>query len=288
MLAALVLIAATVMAFYKNEETAENKSKIGEETGYKIIGIEPGAGIMALTNDALKDYGLEDWQLMEGSSAAMVAELKKAYSAKKPIIITGWSPHWKFAEFELKYLEDPKGTYGEAEGIHTIARKGLEQDAPGAYRILDQFFWEPNDIESVMGDIAKGMDAKKAAEKWVKDNPDKVSQWTKGAEQGTGQEIKLVYVAWDTEIASTNVIAKVLEQHGYRVTMSQVEVGPMFAGVANGSADAMVGAWLPSTHKEYHNGYKKDYVDLGPNLQGTKLGLVVPKYVDINSIEDLK
>ena len=48
------------------------------------------------------------------------------------------------------------------------------------------------------------------------------------------KSIKLVYVAWDTEIASTNVIGKVLEQNGYDVTLSQVEVGPMFAGVANG------------------------------------------------------
>ena len=44
------------------------------------------------------------------------------------------------------------------------------------------------------------------------------------------------------------MIGKVLEQNGYDVTLSQVEVGPMFAGIANGSADAMVSAWLPGTH----------------------------------------
>ena len=38
---------------------------------------------------------------------------------------------------------------------------------------------------------------------------------------------------------------------------------------------------------EYYNTYKNDLVDLGPNLQGTKNGLVVPEYVDIDSIEDL-
>ena len=47
-------------------------------------------------------------------------------------------------------------------------------------------------------------------------------------------------------------------------------------------------AWLPGTHVEYYNTYKNDFVDLGPNLQGTKNGLVVPEYVDIDSIEDLK
>ena len=128
--------------------------------------------------------------------------------------------------------------------IHLL-RKGLEQDAPGAYKILDQFFWEPSDMEDVMVDVTDGMDPAEAAEKWIEANPDKVAQWTKGAQAGNGERINLVYVAWDTEIASTNVIGKVLEQNGYDVTLSQVEVGPMFAGVANGSADAMVGCMAP-------------------------------------------
>lgn len=288
-LIALILIFAIVLAVQKEEKVpAENQSKIGEETDYTIIGIEPGAGIMAQTDRAIKDYGLEGWKVKEGSSAAMAAELKKAYDAKKPIIITGWSPHWLFADFELKFLDDPKESYGKIENVHTIVRKGLEKDLPGAYKILDQFYWDPSDMESVMVDLSKGMDAKEAAEKWIQANPEKVAKWKEGARRGNGESIKLVYVAWETEIASTNVIAQVLEQHGYQVTISQVEIGAMYAGVANGSADAMVGAWLPSGQKEYYETYKNDFIDLGPNLKGTRNGLVVPKYVDIDSIEDLR
>ncbi|MEK4760860.1 glycine betaine ABC transporter substrate-binding protein [Viridibacillus sp. FSL E2-0187] len=284
----LIVVAALFNTFTKEDTIKGTGSAIGESTNYKIIGIEPGAGLMAQAKTAMKDYKLDNWTLVEGSSAAMVAELKKAYSKKEPIIITGWSPHWMFASFDLKYLDDPNGTFGGAEEINTIVRKGLKEDAPGAYTILDQFSWDTSDMEKVMVDVSGGMDPKEAADKWIKENNDKVAKWTKGAQAGNGEEIKLVYVAWDTEIASTNVIAKVLEQNGYKVKMSQVEVGPMFAGVANGSVDAMVAAWLPSTHKDYYESYKKDLVDLGPNLKGTKNGIVVPKYVDIDSIEDLK
>lgn len=287
--AALAIIAIAMLTIPQSDEMAgATDSAIGEQTNYEIIGIEPGAGMMALTKTVLEEYKLEGWKLVEGSSAAMVAELKKAYEAKEPIIITGWSPHWKFSSFDLKYLDDPKGTFGSAEDIHTLVRKGLEQDVPGAYTILDQFYWEPSDMENVMLDIENGLSAEKAAEKWLEANADKIEEWTQGAEAGNGETINLVYVAWDSEIASTNVIAKVLEQHGYHVTLSQVEVGPMFAGIANGSADAMVAAWLPSTHVEYYNTYKEDLVDLGPNLSGTKLGLVVPAYVEIDSIADLQ
>ncbi|WP_028391262.1 glycine betaine ABC transporter substrate-binding protein [Bacillus cihuensis] len=287
-LAALVVVTALFGAFTKENAVKGDPNSIGGQTNYTIIGIEPGAGIMNQSRDAIEKYGLDNWQLVEGSSAAMVAELKKAYNKKEPIIVTGWSPHWMFSTYDLKYLDDPKNTFGGSEEINTIVRKGFKEDAPGAYTILDQFSWKTNDMEEVMVDVTGGMDPSNAAEKWINANQDKVAEWTKGAQAGNGESIKLVYVAWDTEIASTNVIGKILEQNGYRVTLSQVEVGPMFAGVANGSADAMVSAWLPSTHLEYYNTYKNDFDDLGPNLKGTKTGLVVPKYVDINSIEDLK
>ncbi|MFZ7946683.1 MULTISPECIES: glycine betaine ABC transporter substrate-binding protein [Bacillaceae] len=287
-LAVLIIVTAIVTGVTK--DTAKNKdgNSIGAQTDFHIIGIEPGAGIMTQANNAIKEYKLDNWELAEGSSAAMAAELKKAYDHKKPIIVTGWAPHWMFSTYDLKFLKDPNKSFGEVEDIHTIVRIGLEQDATGAYTILDQFNWEPADMEKVMVDIKGGMDPVEAADKWIKANGNKVAQWTNGANPGNGEKINLVYVAWDTEIASTNVIAKVLEQHGYEVKLSQVEVGPMFAGVANGSADAMVAAWLPSTHKEFYKQYKNDFVDLGTNLHGTRNGLVVPKYMDIDSIEDLK
>ncbi len=111
-----------------------------------------------------------------------------------------------------------------------------------------------------------------------------------GAQAGgsANKQLSLAYVAWDSEIASTYVVKEVLEQKlGYSVEMLQVDAGPMWAGISDGSADAMVAAWLPSTHASYTDKFKDQYEDLGPNLEGTKTGLVVPTYMDIASIEDL-
>lgn len=263
-------------------------SSVGESVDYKIIGIDPGAGLMKASAKVIEEYGLDDWTLVEGSGAAMTAALKKAYAKEEPIIVTGWTPHWKFASFDLKYLEDPKGVYGEAETINTIVRSGLKDDLPDAYKVLDQFNWTPDDMAVVMNDIQAGEKPEDAAAKWVKDHADKVAEWTDGAAESSGDKITLGYVAWDSEIASTNVIGKVLEDLGYKVTMRQVEAGPMWTGVADGSLDAIVAAWLPSTHADYYEKYEGKFEDLGPNLEGTKLGLVVPAYMDIDSIEDLK
>ncbi|MED2971028.1 glycine betaine ABC transporter substrate-binding protein [Fictibacillus sp. B-59209] len=288
-LAGLLIVAYAAVAISQAKPDETSSKNVGDQVNYEITGIDPGAGLMKSTEKAMKDYGLKkDWTLKEGSAAAMTAELKKAYEKKEPIIVTGWTPHWMFSKYDLKYLKDPKGSYGKGESIHTLTKKGFKQENPGANKILDQFFWKPSDMEEVMVDVQDGAQPEKAAAKWVKSHKQEVGKWTKGAQKGNGKEVKLVYVAWESEIASTNVVAKVLEQQGYKVKLQQVEAGPMFAGVADGSADAMVAAWLPTTHKDYYDKYKGKFEDLGPNLKGTKLGLTVPKYMPIDSIEDLK
>jgi glycine betaine/proline transport system substrate-binding protein len=268
--------------------TSTSSASVGESVDYEIVGIDPGAGIMKATASAIEEYGLEDWTVVEGSGAAMTAALKKAYDKEEPIIITGWTPHWKFSTFDLKYLDDPKGVYGGEENIHTIARNGLKEDLPAVYTLLDQFNWTSDDMGSVMVDINDGTKPEEAAAKWIEENPDKVAEWTEGVEEGNGEEVKLAYVAWDSEIASTNIVAQVLTDLGYKVKMSQVEAGPMWTGVADGSVDAHVAGWLPVTHADYVEKYDGQFEDLGSNLEGTKIGLVVPAYMDIESIEDLK
>lgn len=286
---ALILVVSVIAAAFTGGKVDKaSQNNLGNQVNYEITGIDPGAGLMKATEKAMSDYSLKGWTLTEGSSAAMTAELKKAYDRKDPIIVTGWTPHWMFTKYKLKYLEDPKGSFGKDESIHTMVRKGLKEENPGAYKVLDQFYWNPSDMEEVMGDIQDGMKPEESAEKWVKNHQDIVSKWTNGAPNGNREKVSLVYVAWESEVASTNVIGTVLKNQGYDVTLKQVEAGPMFAGVADGSADALVAAWLPTTHKDYINEYKNRLVDLGPNLKGTKLGLTVPEYMDIDSIEDLK
>ena len=190
------------------KDTSKTADSVGESVDYKIIGIDPGAGLMKATAKVIEDYELTDWTLVEGSNAAMVASLKKAYEKEEPIIVTGWTPHWMYAAFDLKILEDPKGSYGEEENIHTIVRTGLKEDHPAAYQVLDNFFWTSDDMGQVMASIQEGEDPEDAAAAWVEENADKVAEWTANVENVDGDEIHLGYVAWDSEIASTNVWVK--------------------------------------------------------------------------------
>lgn len=103
-----------------------------------------------------------------------------------------------------------------------------------------------------------------------------------------GETVNIAYVQWDSEVASTHVIAEVLKNEGYHVTLTPLDNAVMWQTVANGNADFSTSAWLPVTHGQQYQKYKSKLDDLGPNLKGTKVGLAVPKYMtDVNSIEDL-
>ncbi|RYL95735.1 glycine/betaine ABC transporter [Sporolactobacillus sp. THM7-4] len=282
------VVIASVLTGCAGQSAGDGKDSFGDQVGHKIIGIDPGSGEMKLTDKAVQAYGMSNWTVQSGSEATMTASLDKAIKNKQPIVVTGWTPHWMFQKYDLKYLEDPKGIFGKSEEIHTVIHKGFDKKDPNAAKFLDQFFWTANDMGKVMLDIQKGTDPDKAAQKWVDENKEKVAQWTNGVKKVSGKKIKLGYVAWASEIASTNVVSSVLKKLGYDVTMEQLGAGQMWAGVAKGSDDAIVAAWLPTTHADYMNQFKNQVTDLGANLKGTKLGLVVPSYVKIHSIEDLK
>lgn len=285
---ALLAVGLAACGSDKNEADGDSTKTVGESVDYKITGIDPGAGIMEATEKVLTEYDLTDWDLTTGSSAAMTASLKKAYDKEQPIVVTGWTPHWKFAKYDLKYLEDPKGVYGGEEQIRTIGRIGLAEDLPEAHQILSKFNWTEEDMGEIMVAIQEGEKEDAAAQKWVEANEEKVAVWTEGVEKVDGDKIKLAYVAWDSEIASHNVMKIVLEDMGYKVTLTQVEAGPLWTAVADGSADASLAAWMPLTHKTYADKFEGKFEELGVNMEGVKVGLVVPKYMDIDSIEDLK
>ncbi|KIH84439.1 glycine betaine ABC transporter substrate-binding protein [Pseudomonas batumici] len=145
----------------------------------KIVGIDAGSGVMLKTDQAIKDYGL-DYKLQASSGAAMIAELTRAEEKKESIAVTGWVPHWMFAKWKLRFLEDPKGVYGAAETVNSIGSKELATKAPEVAAFLKKFQWASKDeIGEVMLAIQDGAKPDAAAKDWVAKHPDRVAEWTK-------------------------------------------------------------------------------------------------------------
>ncbi len=147
----------------------------------RIVGIDPGSGLMQLTEKAMKDYGIKKLQLVEGSGTIMTSSLAEAIRKQEWIVVTAWSPHWMFGRWQMHYLDDPLGSLGKEEGIFKVGRKGLKKDHPDAWAFLTNFRYEdPSQLQRLMNwNQEKGADPLENARRFMKENPQMVEAWLK-------------------------------------------------------------------------------------------------------------
>lgn len=137
----------------------------------KIVGIDAGAGIMSKAVMALKAYGIK-LELQTSSEAAMLAILKKNIDAKEPVVVTGWSPHYIFGQYHLKFLEDPKGVFGAVEQIQTIANKEFVRSNPVVAGFFKNFRLDEQELSSLLAALNGSRNERQAVVDWLGEHAD--------------------------------------------------------------------------------------------------------------------
>src|SRR5699024_1025302 len=155
-----------------------NNADVRKKIKGTITGIDPGAGITRLSKKAIEDYGL-DYDLQISSGAGMTAALDRAVKRDEWIVVTAWSPHWMFGAYDLRYLEDPKGTLGSYERIHAMARKGFYQDNPEAALFLSRMHLDIDELQAAMYN-AQDTSYEEAVSKFIDENPELIDYWVTG------------------------------------------------------------------------------------------------------------
>ena len=145
----------------------------------RVQGIDPGSGLNQASLNALKQYGLTSVELVASSSAAMAAVLAQAIEEQRWLIATSWTPHWMFARYKLRFLEDPKGSFGGTERIHAVARQGLDQLHPAVTAFLSRFHLPESDLDGLLLE-AQESSAETAVSTYLARHPNRVRYWTTG------------------------------------------------------------------------------------------------------------
>ncbi len=168
---------------YVDIESIADLADRADEFDNRIVGIDPGAGLMRVTKDeAMPTYGLDDYTLVEGSATAMLAELQGAIDNEEPIVVTLWHPHWAYSAFPIKDLTDPEGAMGGAESMHIAARSGFSDDCPTLTGWLENFEMDDASLaaleELVINEYGDGQQ-EDAVREWLEDsaNQDLVDSW---------------------------------------------------------------------------------------------------------------
>lgn len=164
------LVVPSYVGINSIKELNEHKDKFDDE----IIGIGSGAGVHRNTEKAIKEYNLELDQITS-SGPAMVASLQRAERNEDWIVITGWKPHYKWANHDLKYLEDPKDVY-PADVCAILSRRGFEEDMPEVAGFLKNFNLEEEQLYELLNLIDENGE-EEGAHIWYEANKELVVGW---------------------------------------------------------------------------------------------------------------
>lgn len=169
-------VGLVVPSYVEEVNSVEDLNAHKELFDSKIVGFDPGAGTMEVTEQLIEDYELE-FELQQSSEAAMLAEIKSAVEDNEPIVAPLWSPHWVFSQFDLKFLEDPQNTFGGIEKIHHATRQGFEEDHPEVSDWLKNWKMEDEQIGELINYVESAEDPLEGAAKWVKENEELIGEW---------------------------------------------------------------------------------------------------------------
>ncbi|AEV62130.1 glycine betaine ABC transporter substrate-binding protein [Pseudomonas ogarae] len=161
---------------YVDIDSIDELNARAEEFGGKIIGIEPGSGLMSDANNVVKAYDLK-LKLVEGSTTAMTAALKSAVDRDEKIVVTVWDPSWMTKKFGLKFLKDPKGIFPPLQGYYWIGHKGFAEANPRARELMASVYVPIADITAMNAEVKDGKTMEQAIKGWTDSHADLLKRW---------------------------------------------------------------------------------------------------------------
>ncbi|QIE47777.1 glycine betaine ABC transporter substrate-binding protein (plasmid) [Pseudohalocynthiibacter aestuariivivens] len=141
----------------------------------KIIGVEPGSGMMRQSENVVEEYDL-DFRIIEGSGPVAVAALKSAMDREEWMVSMYWTPSWVFQEFDVKFLKDPKGVQEPTETYVWLAKKGFAVDHPKAREVIASVFVPESGLTQMTGWVKDGASIDEAVARWEEANANRLDR----------------------------------------------------------------------------------------------------------------
>ena len=167
--------------------------RFGTTLNQSIYGIEPGNDGNGLVLGLIKHntFGLGGFKLIESSEQGMLAEVDRAFKAKRPIVFLAWDPHPMNMRFALRYLTGGDASFGPnygAAAVYTTTRAGFSAQCPNLGRLLKNLSFSLRGESEVMDAIlTQKLTPDVAATMWLKSHSAQVTPWLDGVRSFDGQ-----------------------------------------------------------------------------------------------------
>ncbi|OLL72643.1 Glycine betaine ABC transport system, glycine betaine-binding protein OpuAC [Pseudonocardia sp. Ae168_Ps1] len=157
--------------------------------GNRLVDSDPSFLTTEYNTKRLAGYGL-NLEQVTSSEAAQIAELRRAYERRQPILVYLYRPHYVFEEMELTRLSEPNpprdDCYTTGDGAcampdysaWTAAAGDLGATAPRFDALLRRFELPLDDVEKMLKRVdVDNADVETVARDYVAANPDRVREW---------------------------------------------------------------------------------------------------------------
>jgi glycine betaine/proline transport system substrate-binding protein len=160
----------------------------------RIYGIEPGNDGNRLIQSMIDSdaFGLKDFNLVESSEAGMVSQVSRAARRNQWIVYLGWAPHPMNSNIEMEYLSGGDDYFGPNYGganVYTNVRANYLTECQNVGQLLKNLEFSLEMENQLMEAILnQNVQPSKAAQQWIKANPEQVAAWLSGVKTLSGED----------------------------------------------------------------------------------------------------
>ncbi len=165
-----------VPTYMKDINTIEDLANNAELFNHEVFSIEPGSGMSYTTEKMIEIYEMDDFDIQNSSTAAMLTQATTAIENEEPIAFNAWRPHPMFIHLDIKFLEDPREAW-KLDDIEIGVTDTFEEDSPTAYTLFSNMDLNIDMVEEWLYSIDEGKTPRELAEEWVEENPEIVNKW---------------------------------------------------------------------------------------------------------------
>ncbi|GAA0428443.1 glycine betaine ABC transporter substrate-binding protein [Lentibacillus halophilus] len=170
-------LGVAVPSYMDDINSISDVKKHKETFNGEVYAIDPGSGMAKTTKKMVETYDMQDFEIKNSSTAAMLAQVESVMDDKGGVVFNAWRPHPMFTRLDIKFLEDPKNAW-KLDDVQIGVTDDLQDQSPTAYTLFSNMKLTLDMVEKwQVGINSEDKDPEELAENWVNDHQDKVNKW---------------------------------------------------------------------------------------------------------------
>ncbi|TMN23254.1 glycine betaine ABC transporter substrate-binding protein [Lentibacillus cibarius] len=169
-------LGVAVPTYMEDVNAIPDLKKYQDKFDGQVYAIDPGSGMAQTTKKMVEAYNMQDFEIKNSSTAAMLAQAESTMADKGGVVFNAWRPHPMFTRLDIKFLDDPKNVW-KLDDVQIGVTDDLKEQSPTAYTLFSNMKLTLDMVEKWQIGLSEEKEPEELAKAWVKNHQDKVDKW---------------------------------------------------------------------------------------------------------------